>query len=187
MSKRVNATHYEAIPPQPKRTHDDARIHAIIETPKHSRHKYALNNEYGIIAFHEVMPDSMQWPYDYGFVPQTLADDGDPLDVLVMTQNGLFSGCMIEVRVLGAVLQTKDGTKNPRLIAVPKPSAGAPQPTDDYHDIFDIPPSMRDDVVAFLKSYSQRQGHEIVQTALIGNDDAMKLVKQKRKAFKKQR
>ncbi|MBV8637590.1 MAG: inorganic diphosphatase [Candidatus Eremiobacteraeota bacterium] len=187
MKQPVNATHYEAIPTRIKNGHQEPRVNAVIETPKNSRHKYALNNEYGIIAFHEVLPDSMEWPYDYGFIPQTIAPDGDPLDVLVITDDGLFSGCLIEVRLIGAVLETKDGTKNHRIIGVPLPSPGAPRITDSMREPNDLPPAMLDEILRFLKTYSERQGHTIVQKGVVGAEEALKLVKQTRKAYKKQR
>ena len=187
MKQAVNATHYEAIPARVKSDGtQEPRVNAVIETPKNSRHKYALKNEYGIIAFHEVMPDSMQWPYDYGFIPQTLAPDGDPLDVLVVTDNGLFPGCLIEVRLIGAVLESKDGTDNHRTIGVPLPSPGAPRMTDSVREPRDLPPTMLDEILNFLKTYSQRQGHTVDQKGVVGADEAMKLVKRARKAYKKQ-
>jgi inorganic pyrophosphatase len=181
----VNATHYEAIPTRMKNGSHEPRVNAVIETPKNSRHKYALNNEYGIIAFHEVMPDSMQWPYDYGFIPQTIAPDGDPLDALVITDNGLFPGCLIEVRLIGAVLETKDGTDNHRTIGVPLPSAGAPRMTDTVYETTDLPPTLLDEILNFLKTYSERQGHKIEQKGVVSAAEAMKLVKQSRKEYKK--
>jgi inorganic pyrophosphatase len=103
--KAINATHYERIPAYASEEKRCAGVvNAIIETPKNSPHKYALRNDYGIIAFHEVLPDSMHWPFDYGFVPNTLADDGDPLDILVLCEQKLFPGCFIEVRVIGSAL-----------------------------------------------------------------------------------
>ncbi len=187
MSKQpVNATHYEAIPPRIKNGAQEPRVNAVIETPKHSRHKYALNNEYGIIAFHELMPDSMEWPYDYGFIPQTLAPDGDPLDILVIIENALFSGCLIEVRLIGAVLESKDGIDNHRVLGVPLPSPGAPLMTDDVHEPNQLPPTMLDEILKFLKSYSERQGHKIVQKGVVGAEEAMKLIKSARKAYKKE-
>ncbi len=186
MTKSLNATHYEAIPVYSDGLKkSNAQIHGIIETPKGSRHKYALNNDYGIIEFREVLPDSMSWPYDYGFVPHTLAPDGDPLDVLVITENGLFSGCLIQVRVIGVVYEAKDGVENDRLVAVPLPSEGAPQLTDSYHDFSDVPESTRDEIVNFLKTYSERQGHRIDQNGIGDKNDAMKLVQATKKAFKK--
>ena len=188
MSKKtINATHYEAIPTRMKNGNSEPRVNAVIETPKHSRHKYALNNDFGIIAFHEVMPDSMEWPYDYGFIPRTIAPDGDPLDVLVITDNGLFSGCLIEVRLIGAVLESKDGTDNHRTIGVPLPSPGAPRMTDTVYETRDLPPSELDKILNFLKTYSERQGHNIDQKGVVSAAEAMKLVKRSRKEYKKSR
>jgi inorganic pyrophosphatase len=187
MSKKtINATHYELIPPLPNgRKASEHVINAIIETPKHSPHKYALKNEYGIIAFSEVLPAGMHWPYDYGFIPKTLADDGDALDILVLTEDALFSGCLIETRVIGLVRLAKNGVENDRVIAVPQPSRGAPKPTDAYHEIHDLPQSVRGEIVDFLKSYSEHQGHSIDVHSVVGAGDAQKAIKQTMKAFAK--
>ena len=187
MSKKaVNATNYEAIPPEVEREHGDIHVFAVIETPKNSRHKYALNNDYGIIAFHEIMPDSMEWPYDYGFIPQTLAPDGDPLDILVITEHGLFPGCLIEVRLIGAVMESKDGTNNHRTLAVPLPSAGAPALTDKVHEAHELPEPMLDQILTFLRRYSELQGHQIDQRGVVNAAEAMDVLKRARKAYKKQ-
>ncbi|MBV8148167.1 MAG: inorganic diphosphatase [Candidatus Eremiobacteraeota bacterium] len=187
MSKKaINATHYELIPTFPSRVKRKARIvNAVIETPKGSRQKYALHAGYGIIAFHDILPEELHWPYDYGFIPQTLAADGDPLDVLLVNENGLFSGCLIEARIIGTVRETKDGTENDRLIGVPLPSPGAPAPTDAYRDIADLPRHTLDDIKRFLTEYSARQGHRIRVKAIAGADEAMQSVKATCKAFKK--
>lgn len=91
MSKRINATHYDHIPTFPSgEKHREPFVNAIVETPKGSDHKFQLMPEYGIIAYHHVLPGKLTWPYDYGFVPQTLAPDGDAVDILVITDDGLF-------------------------------------------------------------------------------------------------
>lgn len=187
MSKKsINATHYDLIPTFPadckKREHV---VNAIIETPKKSCHKFALMKDYGIIAFHELLPSSLEWPYDYGFIPQTLAPDGDPLDLLLMSENGLFSGCLIKARVIGSIRETKDGTENDRLIGVPLPSAGAPARTDEYSDISDVPKKDLEDVKRFLVEYSSRQGHQINVEGVVGAKEAMSTIKTTVKAFKK--
>ena len=106
----INATHYDYIPALPNaKKKRDRIVNAIIETPKASRHKYALMPEYGIIAFHDVLPEDLEWPYDYGFIPQTLAPDKDPVDILIVNRDGLFSGCLVRARVIGAIRETKDG------------------------------------------------------------------------------
>jgi inorganic pyrophosphatase len=185
MSK-INATHYEDIPTYPAdRERGDHHVHAIIETPQGSPHKYALNSAYGIISFHDVLPASLQWPFDYGFIPRTLAADGDPLDILVITEDGLFSGCFIEVRVIGAVRESKDDVENDRVLAVPLPSPGAPKATDSYNDISDLPESVASKVKHFLHDYSALQGHQIVYHGMLDGTDAMSLVKKCAKAYKK--
>jgi inorganic pyrophosphatase len=187
MSK-VNATHYEDIPTFPARRKKSERcVHAIIETPQGCKHKYALNSDFGIIAFHDVLPDDLEWPVDYGFIPRTLAPDGDPLDIVVLTDGGLFSGCFIVVRILGAIRETKDGIENARLIAVPLPSPGAPQATDTYRELTDLPSARLGTIVNFLRGYSERQGHEIVVQSMADAGRAMRLIAQAIKAFKKSR
>lgn len=186
MSKRINATHYDLIPAYPSRKKKDEHIvHAVIETPKRSCQKYALVPEYGIIAFQAVLPEKLEWPYDYGFIPQTLAPDGDPLDVLLINDNGLFSGCLIEARIIGGVRESKDGTENDRLLAVLPPSKGAEQDTDAYYDVSDIPAKTLSEIKDFLVEYSARQGHEIEIKGIAGAQEAMRIVKRRMKAFKK--
>lgn len=184
--KKVNATHFEEIPSFSSKKLKKRNIaHLIVETPKGSRHKYALNNEYGIIAFSEVLPEGMEWPFDYGFIPQTLAQDGDPLDVLVLTETPLFSGCLIEARIIGAVKERKNGVENDRLVAVPLPSPGAPAPTDRYRTISDLPEKLLRGITEFLVDYSQRAGNRIDIEGMIGCDEAMKSIRKTAKAFRK--
>jgi inorganic pyrophosphatase len=187
MSKRaINATHYELIPTYPSaEQRKDRIVNAVIETPKGSTGKYALHSGYGIIAFHEMLPKALAWPYDYGFIPQTRAPDNDPLDLLLVNEHGLFSGCLVKARVIGAIREKKDGTENDRLIGVPLPSPGAPAPTDGYRDICDIPADTLDEIKRFLVEYSARQGHRTEVTAIVGADEAMSTVKATRKAFKR--
>jgi inorganic pyrophosphatase len=182
---KINATHYEDIPTYPgRRKRGDRRVHAIVETPQGSPHKYALDSKYGILSFHDVLPAGMQWPFDYGFIPRTLAADGDPVDVLVISERGLFSGCLIKVRVIGAVRESKDGVENDRVVAVPLPSPGAPQPTDAYTEFDDVPQAVSSKIVQFLCDYSASQGHKIAYRGAVDSTTAMALIKKCAKAFK---
>ena len=93
----------------------------IIETPRGSRNKYKYNQETGQIKFSKVLPAGMMFPYDFGFIPDTKASDGDPLDVLVLSDEPMFPGCEVECRIVG-VLRAKQREKgkqnrNDRLIA----------------------------------------------------------------------
>lgn len=186
MSKSINATHYDRIPtfPSSEKKHDFV-VNAIVETPKGSDHKFRLMPDYGMIAYHHVLPEGLTWPYDYGFLPQTLAPDGDGVDILVVTDDGLFPGCLVGARLIGAILQTEDGIENDRLIAVPTPSPGAPLRTDNYVDIADLPKSELEEIRGFLIRYSTGEGHTIEPRGEVGAEGAMEIVKQCIKQFRK--
>lgn len=100
---------------------DDALCRVIVETPKGSRSKYTYDPDLGIFELSGVLPAGMSFPLDFGFVPGTLADDGDPLDVLVIGDEPAAVGCIVEVRILGVIkaVQTEkgDSVRNDRLIA----------------------------------------------------------------------
>jgi inorganic pyrophosphatase len=98
-------------------------LNAIIETPRGSRNKYAFDEKAGLFGLKKILPAGMAFPFDFGFIPSTLAADGDPLDILIVTEEKLFPGCLVQARLLGA-LKCKQGKKgklerNDRLIAVP--------------------------------------------------------------------
>lgn len=81
----------------------DSDLTVIIETPKGSRNKFAFDPEERIFALRKVLPAGMSFPYDFGFVPSTLADDGDPLDVLVLMDEPAFPGCKLTCRLVGVI------------------------------------------------------------------------------------
>ena len=74
------------------------RINVVIDTPKGSRNKYKYDEDQGLFRVSRVLPAGMQFPYDFGSVPRTLAEDGDALDVLVLTESPTFAGCLVTVR-----------------------------------------------------------------------------------------
>ena len=98
------------------------RIHVIIETPKGSRNKYAFDAENEVFSLKRVLPAGMTFPYDFGFVPSTKAEDGDPTDVLVLMDEPAFPGCLLKCRIIGIIegLQgkKKKQVRNDRIMAV---------------------------------------------------------------------
>jgi inorganic pyrophosphatase len=101
---------------------DRTTIHVIIETPKGSRNKYAFDAERKIFLLKKVLPVGMAFPYDFGFIPSTEAEDGDPVDVLVLMDEPAFPGCLLKCRVIG-VIEGEQGKKthrerNDRIVAV---------------------------------------------------------------------
>ena len=101
---------------------DKQMLRVVIETPKGSRNKFAFNPEEHIFELKKVLPAGMTFPYDFGFVPSTKADDGDPVDVLVLMDEPAFPGCVLTCRPIGVIEgeqgEKKDKVRNDRIIAV---------------------------------------------------------------------
>src|SRR5438477_12400620 len=89
-------------------------LNVIIETPAGSRNKFKYDEEHKLYCVNRVLPAGMAFPYDFGFVPGTLAEDGDPLDVLVLMDSPGFPGCLLHCRPIGVMEaeQTEDGETN---------------------------------------------------------------------------
>ena len=79
------------------------RCRAIIETPKGHRNKFAYDAESGLFALRGLLPEGMAFPFDFGFIPSTLGEDGDPLDIMVLMDAPAHVGCLIEVRIIGII------------------------------------------------------------------------------------
>lgn len=91
----------------------DKKVQVIIETPKGSRNKYAWDTDQQIFALRKVLPEGMAFPHDFGFIPSTEGDDGDPIDVLVLMDQPVFTGCLVKARLIGVIegRQTEKGVR----------------------------------------------------------------------------
>lgn len=129
-------------------------IYAIVEIAKGSRNKYEYGKELGVIKLDRVLFSSLHYPGDYGLIPRTLYDDGDPLDVLVMVTEPTFPGCIIEARPIGIFKMLDQGVADDKILAVP-----ARDPLfDDYQDIKDIPQHFLREVAHFFEVYKDLEG-----------------------------
>lgn len=126
-------------------------VNAIVEIPKGKRNKYELDKTLGVIRLDRHLFSSAHYPGDYGFIPGTLAEDGDPLDVLVMVNEPTFSGCLIEARVVGLFRMTDNGKNDFKVLAVPDrdPLFG------EFHDLKDVPSHFLKEVQHFFATYKQ--------------------------------
>ena len=160
---------------------DDA-LQVIIETPKACRNKYAYDPDLGIFTLRKVLPEGMVFPYDFGFLPQTLADDGDPIDVLLLMDEPAFCGCMVPARLLGVMegqqIDGKKKTRNDRLIAV----AQANHSFADIKKLSDLPAPFRTELEAFFVNYHGLEGKKYQLLGYKGANTAMSLVKKAQKA-----
>jgi inorganic pyrophosphatase len=132
----------------PTDAEDNEAIQVIIETPKGSRNKYAFDPKQKIFELKKVLPAGMAFPYDFGFVPSTLADDGDPIDVLVLMDEPAFPGCLLKCRIIGIIegeqKSKNDKERNDRIVAVEQ----------DNHSFADIK-HINDLGEAFLKELEE--------------------------------
>lgn len=138
---------------------ENGTINAIIETPKGSRNKFDFDMERGLFKLGGVLPSGAVFPFDFGFVPATLGEDGDPIDVLVSMDEPAFAGCLVPARLIGAVVaeQTeRDGEtmRNDRLIAV----AGKSHLYGEARELDDLSSGLLDEIEHFFASYNQIKG-----------------------------
>src|SRR4051794_24843696 len=135
------------------------RLNVIVETPRGSRNKFTYEPELGLFRLGKQLPAGAVFPFDFGFVPSTLADDGDPLDVLVLIDTATFPGCLVRARLLGVMLGRQTGRSgrtvdNPRLIAVGTKS----NEYDDIETLHDLPDALVDEIEHFFVSYNAASG-----------------------------
>lgn len=133
-------------------------INVVIETPKGKRNKFAFDDELDVFRLKKVLPAGVTFPYDFGFVPGTRADDGDPIDVLLLMDESAYPGCLVEARLVGVIEaeQEEDGetVRNDRLVAVAEEA-------HDYHHIKtigDIDKSLLKELEHFFVSYNEVRG-----------------------------
>jgi inorganic pyrophosphatase len=177
----VNPTNFDHIP-----SYSDEKegvVNAVIETPALTRHKFAFEPNYGLMLLKHTLALGLRWPYDYGFIPQTLADDGDPEDILVLNDEPTFSGCMLEVRVLGVVRLAKNDVENDRIVGCPTRKSGVSLTTDVFNDIDDLPKELLAGIERFLVEYSATEGNKIDLKSVGSRKKALKLIEESRRTF----
>ena len=136
----------------------DDSINVVIETPKGSRNKFMFDQTTDMLKLSKVLPEGMMFPYDFGFIPSTQAEDGDPLDVLILTDEPAFPGCLVECRLVGVIeaLQEEKGEehRSDRLIAVATQSIRY----SDVHDLDDLNNTVLKQVEEFFRNYQRVRG-----------------------------
>jgi inorganic pyrophosphatase len=165
---------------------DDGAVYVVIETAKGSRNKYAFEDKLGIFLLKGVLPEGTSFPYDYGYIPSTKGGDGDPLDILVIMDAPAFTGCVMTVKVIGAIEaeQTeRDGKKerNDRLIGV----ATHAHTHDHVTSLSDLRPQMVEEIEAFFQHYNRLAGKAFDPARRSDAKAAMKLVTESMEAFER--
>ena len=160
-------------------------LQVIIETPAGSRNKFAFDPNQGIFALKKVLPAGMTFPYDFGFLPRTLAPDGDPIDVLLLMDEPAFPGISVRARLIGVIegeqIDGKKKTRNDRLVAV----ADANHMYANIRRLKDLPSRWVKELEEFFVHYHSLEGKQYRLLGCKGSDAAMKLIRNAQKEAEK--
>lgn len=129
-------------------------VNLVVEIPAGSRNKYEYNEQAGVMALDRVLHSSVRYPFDYGFVPNTLAEDGAPLDAMVIMEEPTFAGCLIRSRPIGILEMVDCGAHDGKLLCVPE--AGFRH--KDIRSIRQIAPNQLEEVAEFFRTYKNMEG-----------------------------
>ena len=160
---------------------DDApnTVNVIVEIPKGSKVKYELDKGSGLIKVDRILYSSTVYPQNYGFIPQTYCDDGDPLDALVICQSEIYPRCLIECRPIGVMAMIDQGFRDEKVIcvAVNDPSVNT------YNDITDIPEHLLREIKEFFSTYKQLENKRVLTFDPMGAKEAHEIVKESIKLY----
>jgi len=145
---------------------------AVIEIPKGSTNKYELDKETGLLRLDRVLYSAVYYPADYGFIPRTYCDDGDPLDVLVLGQEPVFPLTIVEARAIGVMRMRDEKGIDDKILAV---SVRDPA-YSEYRDKTQLPSHVVRQVRRFFEDYKVLEHKQVIIEDLLGPDDAIKII-----------
>lgn len=163
----------------PKRISPD-RFFSVIEIPKGCKNKYEMDKDTGLLKLDRVLYTSTHYPANYGFIPRTYADDGDPLDVLVLCQESIVSMTLVECYPIGVMKMIDDDSLDEKIIAIP---VNDPAYTD-YSDITQLPNHTFEEIKHFFRVYKSLEGKETVVNEVMGSEEAKNVIKKCIDAYK---
>jgi inorganic pyrophosphatase len=151
----------------------------IVETTKGSRHKYDYDPVSRFFKLKKIMPEGMTFPYDFGFIPGTKGEDGDPLDIIVISESGTFTGCMIECRVIGGIkgIQEEKGKelRNDRFLAVPVTT----KIFEKVHEVDDLPGKIIEELGSFFINYNKAAGKKFTVAGILSAKKSYSMIEEK--------
>jgi inorganic pyrophosphatase len=153
-------------------------VDVVIETPKASAQKYDYDPESHFFRMSKILPSGMVFPYDFGFIPKTKGEDGDPLDVIVISEFNSFPGIMMKCRIIGGIKaeqSAKKGKKvirNDRFLAIPKCS-NIFKKVESMHD---LPGQIMDQLEEFFVDYNKLEGKKFKALEKMGPKEAQRLI-----------
>jgi len=151
-------------------------LRCLIEIPKGSRNKYEYDERLGGIKLDRFLFSSVVFPADYGFIPETLGEDGDALDAMVLVGEPTFPGCVIEVRAIAVLRMADDKGQDDKVVCVPceDPNWNGLETLDD------IPSQLRTEIEHFFSIYKQPEGRDVDMQGFEDCDVALRLIDEAR-------
>ena len=138
--------------------HAPERVVGIIEIPKNCRAKYELDKESGMLILDRVLYSSINYPANYGFIPQTYCDDDDPLDILVLSQIDIVPMCLVDAKVIGVMRMLDGGELDDKIIAV----ASNDMSVNYINDISELPPHLTKELRSFFEDYKKLENKSVI-------------------------
>ena len=166
----------------------DGTIKAVIETPRGCRNKYAFDDKSETFNLKKTLPEGMVFPYNFGFIPQTVAADGDPVDVLVLMDEPVFAGCICEIKLIGILYaeQIEKGKKkaveNNRLLGISLET----HMYKDIKNIKDLGHNFTKELENFFVTYNEMGDKKYIPKGTGGVNKSLKYVKKMNKKYRKQ-
>lgn len=154
-------------------------VRMIVEIPKNSINKYEYDKTLGIFRLDRALYSPMHYPGDYGFIPGTLAEDRDPLDILVLVQEGSFTGCLIEARPVGMLNMWDQNEPDQKVVAVPNRNPRY----DEIHTMDQIFPHVRREIEHFFTIYKELEGKVTEMRGWGGPKEARRAIMDARTAY----
>lgn len=155
-------------------------VEALIEIPYGSKNKYEVDKTTGRIRLDRVLYSAMSYPGEYGYIEETLAPDGDPLDILVITSEPTVPGCIVPARVLGYLATMDRGKEDYKLIAV----ADCDPRYDNVKKLEDLPPFLLDEISNFFQNYKVLQNMQVDVWGYFSLDATMQIIEQCKERYR---
>ncbi len=158
-------------------------VDSVIEIPLGTKNKYEFDKEKGKIRLSRVQYSSMTYPSEYGYIDETLAPDGDPVDILVITSEASFPGCLIEAKVLGYLDTIDNGFQDPKIIAVNNVDPRC----NFYNSLAELPKHSLIEIKNFFENYKLLQNIEVKVFDYHSIDEALKIIEDGKKRYQEKR
>jgi inorganic pyrophosphatase len=157
-----------------------AQVKGIVEIPQGSKNKYEIDKKSGLLKLDRVVFAAFHYPINYGFIPQTLGEDGDPLDILILSQMPIHPLCLVKSKVIGYMEMIDNGDKDEKIIAV----AAEDMSVSHMNNIEDLPEAYKQELKHFFQEYKTLSKKQVIVDEFLPKKDALIIIESAIKRYK---